>query len=111
MSDDSNSVGDEPLDDEPAASIDDVDVVHALRSALKPPDPQPHRIQRGVQKRIRDETRGRFFADGWSTAAAPRATFLVTSVLMLLFVIAAYALLSPRGVEPLTPPPSAPAPR
>jgi hypothetical protein len=80
-------------------SIDDVDVLRALRAAMKPPESESKTIQHGVQKRIRDESKGRFFADGWSTSAAPRATFLVTSVLMLVVVLLAYYLLSPRGLE------------
>lgn len=99
------STNDEQPDDsdpgDEVDSIDDVDVIAALRSALKPPAPEPSKTRREVQKKIREETKGRFFADGWSTASEPRGMFLITSVLMLLIVLLAWFLLSPRGLEML----------
>ena len=83
-------------------SLDDVDVKDLLRAALKPPPARTSVIRRGVQERIRNESRGRFFADGWSRNSAPKATFLVTTLLMLLLTLLAWAFLSPVGVEVFT---------
>jgi len=58
--------------------------------ANNPPD-----ILRGVQRRIRLRSRGKFFADGWSTAHHARPAYYVLIALITLFVvgIAYYALL------------------
>ena len=49
-------------------------------------------ILRGVQRRIRTRSRGKFFADGWSTMQARQAYMLVAVVTLLLAAIAYYAL-------------------
>jgi len=91
-------LGDGELSDG-VASIDEVDVVKALRAALHPPRVEAHKTQRAVQKKLRDASQGRFFADGWSTAHAPLATFLVTSVIMLVLVAITWLLLWPTELE------------
>lgn len=76
--------------------LDDVDIKDLLRKALDPPGKTPPSdIVTGVQKRIRERSRGRFYADGWSTTLAPRATFLVTSLVMLVVAVVAWFLLGP----------------
>jgi hypothetical protein len=82
--------------DEPGPSLDEVDVKNLLRAALKPPAEDPNRIKKGVQKKIREASGGRFFGDGWSTATAPRETYLVTGILMLILVALAWLALGPR---------------
>ena len=84
--------------------LDDVDVKDLLRSALRPPSSRTRtsKIRRGVQQRIREQSRGRYFADGWSVTKAPKVTFLVTTLLMLLLTLLAWAVLSPIGVEVFT---------
>lgn len=82
--------------------LDDVDVRDLLRSALSTPPPKGEAITEGVQRRIRERTQGRYFADGWSTSTAPKATFLITSILMLVVLLLAWILLTPRGLELLT---------
>jgi hypothetical protein len=63
-----------------------------LEHAEPPPDAQ---FLRGVQKRLRERSGGKFYADGWSTAKHPPTyTYLWTSVLMLAIVVLAYATLS-----------------
>lgn len=99
-----------PSDDEPeqerdseeGLELDDVDVRDLLRSALSTPPPKGDAITEGVQRRIRERTQGRYFADGWSTSAAPKATFLITSILMLVILLLAWLLLTPRGLELLS---------
>jgi hypothetical protein len=48
----------------------------------------------GVQRRIRVRSRGKFFADGWSTTQT-RASHVLIGVITLLLVLLAYGLLAP----------------
>ena len=75
-----------------------------LRSALKgagqeeeaPPD-----VLAGFQRKMRERSRGKFYADGWSTSRHPPInTYLITSLLMLAVVGVIYALLAPLEGEP-----------
>ncbi|MFP6684929.1 MAG: hypothetical protein VB934_09455, partial [Polyangiaceae bacterium] len=77
--------------------LDDVDVRDLLRRALDDGRTASREIEitRGVQRRLREQTRGRFFADRWSTSNSPRGVYLVTTVLMLLVIALAYMLLMP----------------
>jgi len=81
-------------------SLDEIDVRDLLRDALRVTPARGVPAVRGaVQRAIRERSGGRFFSDAWSTSAAPRATFLVTSLLLVALVIAAWFLLSPTGFE------------
>ena len=78
--------------------LDEVDVRELLRSALAPPpDAIPKELLRGVQRRIRARSRGKFYGDGWSTARSPRSTYLITSIIMLLLIGIVYFVLVPWG--------------
>ena len=88
-------------DDEGNGHLDDVDVRELLRSALQPPPAAkgglPPNILRGVQTKLRARSRGKFYGDGWSTSKSPRATYLITSVLMLLLIALVFLVLIPWG--------------
>jgi hypothetical protein len=72
-----------------------------LRGALREEEPPPN-VLAGVQKRIRERSKGKFYADGWSTAKHPPLnTYLVTSLLMLAILVISYALLSPLVGSPV----------
>jgi len=72
-----------------------------LRGALREQGPPPS-VLAGVQKRIRERSKGKFYADGWSTAKHPPLnTYLVTSLLMLAILAISYALLSPLAGAPV----------
>jgi len=78
--------------------LDEVDVRELLRSALAPPPGAiAPELLRGVQRRIRKRSRGKFYGDGWSTARSPRSTYLITSILMLLLIGIVYFVLVPWG--------------
>jgi hypothetical protein len=63
--------------------------------ANDPPD-----ILRGVQRRIRLRSRGKFFADGWSTANNARPAYYVLIALITLLVVGlAYYALLPMDVH------------
>ena len=50
---------------------------------------------------LRERSRGKFYADGWSTARHPPInTYLITSLLMLAVMGVIYALLAPLSGEP-----------
>ncbi|MEO6603473.1 MAG: hypothetical protein ABIQ16_26555 [Polyangiaceae bacterium] len=71
-----------------------------LREALREEEPPPN-VLAGVQKRIRERSRGKFYADGWSTAKHPPLnTYLVTSLLMLAVLAISFMLLSPLVGSP-----------
>jgi hypothetical protein len=55
----------------------------------------------GFQKKLRKRSGGKFYADGWSTAKQPPImTYLITSLIMLALVGAAYVVLRPLSGEP-----------
>jgi hypothetical protein len=87
---------DEELDEGAPTALDDVDVRDLLRGALRPPPGAvAPELLVGVQKKLRVRSRGKFYGDGWSTAHAPRSTYLVTSALMLLLIFVVAVLLIP----------------
>ena len=48
----------------------------------------------GVQRRIRRRSRGKFFADGWSTTQS-RMAYVLVALITLLLVAVAYFAISP----------------
>jgi hypothetical protein len=55
-------------------------------------------ILRGVQRRIRLRSRGKFFADGWSTSQG-RQTHLLVALVTLLLAAVAYFVLVPMDIH------------
>lgn len=49
----------------------------------------------GVQRRIRERSRGRFYRDGWSRRNSATSTLLLTSLLMLVILLLVYLVLLP----------------
>lgn len=99
-----------PLDDGPLddGSLDeDMPDSARFKSLLKlaveaPPPPPKGDLLSGVQKRLRERSRGKFYADGWSTREDnPRFTYLVTALVMLVLVLIAYFSLVPSGAAKL----------
>jgi hypothetical protein len=76
----------------------------AMRALLKrsldakSPAAPPRELLRGVQRRIRTRSRGRFFADGWSTSNS-RINYALVAVIMLVIIGLAYFALGPLGVS------------
>jgi hypothetical protein len=63
----------------------------------------------GVQRKLRQRSRGKFYADGWSTSRHPPIqTYLVTSLVMLAIAGLVYAVLSPLSGSPVVAEPTAP---
>ena len=86
------------IDEEMAAVLDEADMRDLLKSALAPPrGAVAPSILPGVQKKLRRRSRGKFYGDGWSTARAPRQTYLVTSIVMLALIAFVFRVLIPWG--------------
>lgn len=91
----------EDRESEPRLSSPDeggADVRKLLKGALGE-GPSSVDVLAGVQKKLRERSGGKFYTDEWSTAKQPPTmTFLVTSALMLVVIVIAYAVLAPlRG--------------
>jgi hypothetical protein len=65
------------------------------KDALAPGAPD---LLRGVQRRIRKRSRGKFFADGWSTMQT-RLGYLLVALVTLLLVAIVYYFLAPMDVR------------
>lgn len=73
-----------------------------LRSALDQDTRPKGGLLRGVQAKIRQRSRGKFYDEGWSTAEHPPVyTYLLTSALMLGVLLVLYAVLVPTVGEPI----------
>ena len=84
------------LEQEEQASIRDL-----LRGTLPAEDAVPADMLRGVQRKLRQRSRGKFYGDGWSTSKQPPVgTYLVTSLVMLAVLFLVWAVLSPLSGEP-----------
>lgn len=77
--------------------LDEVDVRELLRGALRTPEAPRRDLLLGVQARLRQRSRGKFYADGWSTSRAPRSLYLTTSILMLALIAFVFLVLIPWG--------------
>ena len=86
---------------EPSGESLDENVKHLLRSALSDRQPPPADVLGGVQRKLRQRSRGKFYADRWSTEKQPPVlTYLITSLFMLAIVFVIYAVLAPLRGEP-----------
>lgn len=62
-------------------------------SGGEPPAPD---LLRGVQTKLRRRSRGKFYADGWSTAQS-RINYVTVAVVMLVLVAVVWLALGPVG--------------
>ncbi len=53
----------------------------------------------GVQRKLRQRSRGKFYGDGWSTANT-RMSYVLVAIVMLVVMGIAYLALGPVGVVP-----------
>ncbi|MGH7281099.1 MAG: hypothetical protein ACRELY_06215 [Polyangiaceae bacterium] len=71
-----------------------------LQRAMKKEEaekPAPNLLP-AVQRKIRKRSKGKFFADGWSTQNA-RVSYVLIAMLMLGVVILAYFAMGPMGIS------------
>jgi hypothetical protein len=81
------------LDDREADKLRDL-LRGALRQETGETPLSEEEFLRGVQKRLRDRSGGKFYSDEWSTSRAPTYTYLWTSVVMLVIVLFVYAVMA-----------------
>lgn len=107
-----NSGDEEVGETPPGDTTDDMDAqsIRALIQKSSRLDHEAPDLVAGFQRKLRARSRGKFYADGWSTSKEPPImTYLITSLLMLAMVFAAYAVMRPLAGEsisvPMTPAP------
>ncbi len=77
--------------------LDEDEVRSLLRQAMHVDRRKPVSVLPGVQRKIRQRSRGKFYADGWSTGRSPSSTYIVTSLVMLVVLAVIYLALVPGG--------------
>ncbi len=84
---------------EPSEEESDDELVRSLLKRTLSTDVKdaPDLLQ-GVQRRIRRRSRGKFFADGWSTGQA-RVGYVLIALVTLVLVAVAYFALGPMDVR------------
>jgi hypothetical protein len=60
-------------------------------------DVRQGQILRGVQRKIRQRSKGRFFADGWATGT--RGSYLLIALVMLVILVVAFVGLGPMSIR------------
>jgi hypothetical protein len=75
---------------------DDSAMRDLLKRSLAPAAAPEKPVLREVQRKIRKRSKGKFFSDGWSTAAS-KVNYALVAVIMLLIVAIAYFVLGPIG--------------
>ena len=56
-------------------------------------------LLRGVQKRIRQRSKGKFYGDGWSTTQS-KVNYTLVAIVMLVLIAVVYFVLGPTGIAP-----------
>jgi hypothetical protein len=76
-------------------------VRNLLRGSLDRGEIEAPDVLRGVQRKLRQRSRGKFYAEGWSTAKNPPiATYLLTSLAMLFILGLVYSLFGSLSGDP-----------
>jgi hypothetical protein len=103
----------EPSDEDIAEDIPSIPPDPALSGLLRrslPDDDAKVDLLQDVQRKLRQRSGGKFYADGWSLSKQPPiSTYLITSLLMLVLLLVLYAALfsfsgTPSAIE-IEPPP------
>lgn len=55
-------------------------------------------ILAGVQQKLRKRSRGKFYADGWSTTQS-RVNYALVAAIMLVTIVVVYLALGPTGIS------------
>jgi len=83
--------------DEAALEAQEAEMRSLLRGAgVRPSVHDAPSLLPAVQRKIRQRSRGKFFADGWSTTQ-PRVSYVLIAMVMLLVICVAYFALGPTG--------------
>jgi hypothetical protein len=70
-----------------------------LKRSLATPSPTEARpdLLRGVQRKLRQRSKGKFYADGWSTTQS-RISYALVAVIMLVLIAVVWFVLGPTGI-------------
>ena len=97
MSDTGSADQEGPLEEDERAGDAGRDLLKRSLSVEALAKEPPHLLS-GVQKRIRRRSRGKFFADGWSTSQS-RTSYILAGLLTLMMAAIAYFALGPWDVR------------
>jgi hypothetical protein len=88
---------------EPEVDVDSLEgrkMAGLLKQAMGESLPEaPRPLLAGVQRKIRQRSRGKFYGDGWSTTDS-RISYILVAVVMLLILGVAYFALGPVDISP-----------
>ena len=95
------------MSDEPKEDVVEEEENPALSALLKrsltPPEPTSEskpdaELLKNVQRKLRQRSKGKFYADGWSTTQS-RVNYALVAVIMLVTIVAVYLALGPMGIS------------
>ena len=112
MSDDEPKKPDADADLEGDAEVAEVEVPALsalLKRSLAAPEPEATEppledaekdrlLLVAVQRKLRKRSKGKFYADGWSTSAS-RVNYALVAGVMLVVIVAVYLALGPMGIS------------
>lgn len=67
-------------------------------AAAKEPSEQDRALLLAVQKKLRQRSKGKFYADGWSTSQS-RVNYALVAGVMLVVIVAVYLAMGPMGIS------------
>lgn len=105
----------DPKNPEPEEPVEEVEVPALsalLKRSLTPsepalaPDAEPAKeaserdrvLLLAVQRKLRQRSKGKFYADGWSTSAS-RVNYALVAGVMLVVIVAVYLAMGPMGIS------------
>ena len=72
-----------------------------LKRSLAAEEPAPEadkKILKGVQRKLRKRSKGKFYNDGWSTSQS-KLNYVLIAAVMLVTIVAVYVALGPTGIR------------
>ena len=93
---DEEQLGEEEEKEDPALKA-------LLKRSLSVPAPEPTKegeadLLKGVQRKLRKRSKGKFYADGWSTTHS-RINYVLVAMIMLLTIAIVYFAMGPTGIS------------
>jgi hypothetical protein len=89
-------------DDAPVDSHDSGAMRALLKRSLAAPTSEPDApkqdLMRGVQRKLRQRSKGKFYADGWSTTQS-KVSYALVAIIMLVLLAVVYFVLGPTGIS------------
>ena len=97
--------------EEPVAELEVPALSALLKRSLTPAEParapdaepakeseQDRALLLGVQRKLRQRSKGKFYADGWSTSHS-RVNYALVAGVMLVVIVAVYLAMGPMGIS------------